>query len=80
MKFIRELLNEKSPLSMMRFMSILSLFIAGIIACYGVYVGRDPIGLAALCGVFVGGSFGGKAAQKFVEVKNSNVNIGDSGA
>lgn len=69
MSLFRDLLSTKSDVSMMRFMSLISLLVAGVIACFGVYVGRDPVGIAALCGVFIGGSFGGKVSQKLVENK-----------
>jgi hypothetical protein len=72
MSLFRELLSQKSDTSMMRFLSLISLLIAGGIACFGVYAGRDPMSLAGLCAVFVGGSFGGKVSQRFAE---SKVNI-----
>jgi len=72
MKLFKELLNSKSDMSMMRFLALISLLVAGTIACFGVYEGRDPIGLAALCGVFIGGSFGGKVSQKYIESREVN--------
>lgn len=69
MRLFRELLSQKSDVSMLRFMSLLSLLIGGVIGCFGVYAGRDLIGLSALVGVFISGSFGGKVSQKFAEMK-----------
>lgn len=54
---------------MMRLLSLISLLVAGAIACFGVYWNRDLLGLSALCGVFIGGSFGGKSIQKAIETK-----------
>ena len=54
----------------MRLMSLISLTCACGIAIYGVYMNRDLVGLAALCGVFVTAAFGGKMAQKIVETRN----------
>lgn len=55
----------------MRVMAMLSLFIGGVIGCYGVYEGKDLPGLAILCSVFVGAAFTGKVGQKFLENKPS---------
>jgi hypothetical protein len=77
----KELLSSKSDTSMMRFLSLISLLVGGGIAIYGVYVGRDLLGLSALCGVFVSASFGGKISQKLIESKtsvNNNVTSGDA--
>ena len=68
---IKELLSSKSDTSMLRLMSLVSLCIGGCVAIYGVYVGRDLLGLSALCGVFVSASFGGKISQKWIESKTS---------
>lgn len=64
---IRELLSSDSPVSSMRLMSFIALICGCVIALLGLYLGRDLMGLAALCGVFVTGAFGGKAFQKMTE-------------
>jgi uncharacterized membrane protein len=73
----KRLLDEKDSLSMMRFLSLTSLFIGGVIGVYGIYKGTDLTGVAALCAVFVGASFGGKVYQKKIEnnITNSDVKI-----
>lgn len=67
MKFIEGLLSEQDGHSMMRVMSLLSLFIGAGIGMYGVYRGTDMTGVAAICGVFVVSAFGGKVLQKGME-------------
>lgn len=67
MRLIEELLKEQGKLSMMRFMSLLSLLMGCGIAIYGVLAGKDLNGIATLTGVFVVSAFGGKAIQKVVE-------------
>ena len=71
MSFIESLLSESSPISSLRLMSILSLIAATAIAGYGVYVGKDLTGLAALCATFIVPAFGAKVSQKLLE-KTSN--------
>jgi len=67
MRIIRELLSDRGEVSCMRVMSLFSLAIGAMIACYGVYRGKDLSGLAQVCGVFVGAAFAAKTAQKFAE-------------
>jgi hypothetical protein len=69
---VRELLDAKSSISTMRLMSLVSLFCGCGLGAYGIYVGRDLIGLSALCGVFVTAAFGGKMVQKITENKSSD--------
>lgn len=67
MNIAKELLDENSSMSTMRLMSLLSLACGCGLGVYGLYMNRDLIGLAALCGVFVTAAFGGKAIQKSIE-------------
>lgn len=67
---IKELLNAKSPVSSMRLMSIIALLWACILSGYGIVVGRDLMGLAGLCSVFISAAFVGKAYQKSIERNN----------
>jgi hypothetical protein len=68
---IKQLLDEKSSISMMRLMSLISLSIGSFLAIAGLYKGSDLMGLSALCSVFILAAFGGKAAQKMIEVKDA---------
>ena len=74
MSFIESLLSENSPISTVRLMSILSLLAATAIAGYGVYVGKDLAGLAALCATFVVPAFGAKVGQKMLETAKLSTN------
>lgn len=69
MKLLIDLLTEKSKVSMLRFLSLICIICSCIIACYGVVVGRDLIGLAGLCTAFIAPAFAGKVAQKYMENK-----------
>lgn len=64
---LKELLKENSKVSSTRLMSLLCV-IAGIgLAFTGLLKGSDLMGLAALCGVFIGAGLGAKVAQKSLE-------------
>lgn len=67
MDFIKNLLSEDSPVSSTRVMSFISLFSGIGLAVYGITVGKDLTGLAALCAVFVGSAFAAKTVSKFAE-------------
>jgi Na+(H+)/acetate symporter ActP len=56
------LFSEKSEVSMMRVMSIISLIIAGVLAFKGM---NESVS------TFVYAAFGGKAVQKLIEVKDA---------
>jgi len=60
MKFLKSLFSEKSEISAMRVMAMISLFIGGYLAI----TGKD-----ASVSIFVLAAFGGKFAQKAVETK-----------
>lgn len=68
-KFFMDLFDEKSTISSMRFMSITSLFIGGVIAAIGLYKCDDLMGISLLVGVFVSAAFTGKVLQKNIEEK-----------
>jgi hypothetical protein len=72
MNIVRELLSDKSPISSMRFMSITALLCACGIGVAGLFMGRDLVGLAALCSAFIAPAFAAKFGQKLVESKGSN--------
>lgn len=55
---------------MTRAMSLICIICACVIACYGIYIGRDLMGLAALCSAFIAPAFAGKVIQKNIEVNN----------
>ncbi len=62
MKFLRSLFSENGDVSMVRFMSLLSLIFGGVLALRG----QDTSVL-----IFVGSAFSAKVAQKIIETKNS---------
>lgn len=64
MNFLKSLFSEKSDVSMMRVMSLLSL----IIGAYLAITGKD-----VSVSTFVYAAFGGKAVQKFIESKDKIV-------
>lgn len=68
---IREILSSDSPVSSMRLMAIISLLCGCFLGAFGLYMGRDLLGLAALCSVFVTAAFGGKVIQKTMEKGDS---------
>ena len=70
MGWLKLLISEKEGVSAMRIMAFTSLLIGGGIAIFGVITNKDLTGLSVLVGVFVGSAFGGKAVQKFAELKN----------
>jgi len=74
MRFLKDLLSESGRVSMMRLMSLLSLLASIAIAIIGL---NKPIvdysGLSLLCGAFLSAAFGGKIAQKSIEVKGIKV-------
>lgn len=71
-QFISNLLSDKGLVSAMRFMSIVSLLTACTLAFMGV---NKPIpdysGISILCSTFLGAAFGGKWAQKRVEMNGA---------
>lgn len=67
--FLTEILKERGDLSSMRLMSLFSLFMGALIACYGIYENKDLTGTAALVSIFVVAAFGGKIGQKITENK-----------
>lgn len=67
--WLKALFSEDSGVSSTRIMSFISLLIGGYLAIHGLDIHADLMGLAALCGIFVGSAFGGKVWQKSIEVK-----------
>lgn len=61
MRFLKNLFSEKSDISAMRVMAMISLLIGGYLA----FTGKD-----ASVSIFVLAAFGGKFAQKVVETKD----------
>jgi hypothetical protein len=74
MQFIRDLFSESGNVSMTRFLSLLCVLMATIIAIYGLIEKSDIGQLSMLCATFLGTGMGGKVAQKWVE-KNSTTNV-----
>jgi len=69
-QFIVNLFSESNSVSMMRFMSLISLLMGCIIAIYGI--SKNPVdysGISLLVSVFITAAFGGKIAQKMQETK-----------
>lgn len=71
MKIIKNILDEKSGISCMRLMSLLSLSIAGVISFIEVYRDCTLQDSMGTIGIFVGAAFGGKVWQKYAEVSGS---------
>jgi uncharacterized membrane protein YfcA len=72
MTFFREMLSEKSNVSSVRVMSLISCLSAVGIAVYGLNrPSIDYSGLSLLCGTFLGAGFGAKVWQKKIEKVNS---------
>ncbi len=70
MNFLKSLFSEKSEVSMVRVMSLLSLLTAICIAIAGMLKSTpDYSGLSMLCGAFLSAAFFGKVAQKHAESK-----------
>jgi hypothetical protein len=61
-QWLKDLFSENSNVSMMRVLSIVALLIGGYLAIQG-HDTSVPI--------FIISAFGGKAAQKYIEIKNS---------
>lgn len=70
--WIKELFSEKGRVSMVRFLSLVSVFTACIIGILAVRKGLELNSAATLCGVFLGAGFGAKVAQKAYEVKGQD--------
>lgn len=71
MQFLRDLLKNDSAMSMMRFMSLLSLIFGAGITVYALAKRPDLNGIAELVAIFVGSAFGGKTIQKYIEKSNN---------
>lgn len=71
-KFILDLLATDSSLSSMRVMSMVSLAAAIVIAVMGMNKPQvDYSGLCMLVATFLSAAFGGKVAQKSIEMRNN---------
>jgi len=66
-KFILDLLNEKSSVSMARFLSAVCVLTACFIVIYGIYKNLDLNGLSGICSTFLGFGLGAKVVQKNFE-------------
>ena len=64
---LRELLSEKSALSMMRAMSLLCTIAALVVAIVGVYSDKPLSDVAMLVSAFLVPAFGAKAIQRKFE-------------
>lgn len=67
MKLLREIFSDGKNLSCMRIMAFMSLCTGIFIALQSLRLGADISSTYKLCGVFIGGAFGGKAIQSFTE-------------
>lgn len=68
--FFTDLLSRNGAMSMLRFMSILSLIIGAGIAIYAIGVKSDLPYVPEIVAIFVGSAFGGKISQKYIESKH----------
>lgn len=64
---LRELLSEKSDLSVMRAMSLVAMLAAVVIAIVGLYSDKPLADVAILVSAFLVPAFGGKALQRRFE-------------
>lgn len=58
------------PVSVVRAMAVWSLLVGSAIGLIGVLKGLDMVGLAEVCGVFVGCAFTGKVISKHIETRS----------
>lgn len=68
-QFMLDLLRDDSNLSMVRFLALLCVLIAGGIAVCGIYKGLDLNALSVLTGVFLSSGLIAKVSQKAIESK-----------
>jgi len=68
--FINNLLSENGTISCVRFIHIVSTFVAASIAIIGLIQNRDLSQLSILCGSFIVPASAAKVFQKNVETKN----------
>jgi hypothetical protein len=67
--FLRELFSEKSTVSSMRVMSMICCWNAVIVSIVGLSKAQpDYSGISLLASTFLAAAFGGKLAQKRIEV------------
>lgn len=64
---LKELLSNKSELSMMRALALICVACAVVIAIIGMLLDKDLAQVAMLVGAFLGPAFLGKATQAFAE-------------
>lgn len=69
MKLLRELLSDEGNTSMMRFISLINVITAIIIAFYGLINNKNLSDISMLCSIFLGTGIGGKVIQKVSEAK-----------
>lgn len=70
MKLLLGLLSDTGDISMMRFLSLLNIVAAIVIALYSVFNNKNLSEATVLCSVFLGAGIGGKVIQKVSETKN----------
>lgn len=69
LKWFRDLFSETSDVSMGRFMSLLSVLSAVLIALVSVFADRDLNAATMLCSAFLAAGFTGKVMQRSIESK-----------
>ena len=70
MSWIRDLFREDSKVSMTRFLALVCVLNATIIALYGILKGADLSAISMLSGTFLASGLGAKVTQKFIENKS----------
>ena len=74
--FFKQLFQSGSGVSMMRFMSFISLWAGIAIAFYGMSKGVvDYSGISLLVSIFLSAAFGGKVMQKRIEANGAKADI-----
>ncbi len=69
---IKKLLSEHSEISCMRLMALISLAVGSVLAFYSIYSGCGISEATPVIGLFIGGAFGGKATQKYIEMSKKD--------
>lgn len=67
LKWFKSLISENSDQSMTRFLSLVCVFSASIIAIYTIFSGKDANSVVGICSTFLGFGLGAKVIQKNFE-------------
>lgn len=68
--WLSSLLSETGDVSMTRFLSLVCVITAVLLAVYGLATDKNIDSLVGIVSVFLGAGFSGKVIQKFAEKKD----------